>query len=120
LDAFREAVALFRQLGEPGGEAEALNGLGEALRGTGRLEQSRACHTDALALAVQIGEAYEQACAHRGIAATYHATGEPDRARQHWQRALDLFTDLGVPEAEPVRADLAALANSATNQTAGG
>jgi hypothetical protein len=35
--------------------------------------------------------------------------GSEGRARRHWQRALALFTRLGTPEAEEVRARLSGL-----------
>jgi len=31
-----------------------------------------------------------------------HCVGQADQAREHWQRALDIYTDLGVPEAASV------------------
>jgi len=46
---------------------------------------------------------------HNGLACTYYATGDLDQARQHWERALALYADLGVPEAEQVRAKLESL-----------
>ena len=52
---------------------------------------------------------YQQARAHAGLGHAHHATGKHGRARQHWQHALGLYTDLGVPEAGDVRAHLAAL-----------
>ena len=66
-------------------------------------------HTTALTLATQTGERYEQARAHDGLARTHHASGELDQARHHWNQALALYTDLGVPEADDVHAHLAAL-----------
>lgn len=60
-----------------------------------------------LALASQIGAKLQQARAHHGLARAHQAAADPSRARQHWQRALALYTDLGVPEAGQVRAELA-------------
>jgi hypothetical protein len=34
------------------------------------------------------------------------ALGDEDQARRHWQEALAIFTELGVPEAGEVRARL--------------
>ncbi len=59
-----------------------------------------------LGLASQIGNRYQQARAYDGLARACHAAGDPAQARQHWQQALALYTDLGVPEAGQVRARL--------------
>ena len=105
----RQALTVFRETGNRDGEAEALNGVGETLHATGRSEQARAQHTAALTLAIETGDRYQQARAHAGLAHARQAADEHDLARQHWQHALALYTDLGVPDADIVRAHLAAL-----------
>ncbi|WP_199896444.1 AfsR/SARP family transcriptional regulator [Streptomyces niger] len=109
VDHHRLALELARQTGYRACEVEALNGLGEALRASGEATAARASHADALAKAVEIGERFEQARAHEGIAALHHATGDLHRARRHWEYALSLYAGLGVPAADTVRAQLAAL-----------
>jgi hypothetical protein len=39
----------------------------------------------------------QQARAHRGLGRAWYALGEPGQARQHWQEALAIFTDIGIP-----------------------
>jgi tetratricopeptide (TPR) repeat protein/transcriptional regulator with XRE-family HTH domain len=95
----QEALDIYQEIGDPGGEAEALNGTGETLVATGLPSQARTCFTTALALADQTGDRYQQARAHHGLASARHATGQQDAADQDWQRALDIYTALGVPEA---------------------
>jgi hypothetical protein len=56
-------------------------------------------------LAEQTGYRYQQARAHRGLAAACHAVGQLEQASPHWQYALDIYTDLGVPEAAQIRAN---------------
>jgi len=104
----REALDLYRELGSPSGEADALNSLGEVLAATGQPDHARAEHGAALDLVTQTGDKYQQARAHKGLGQACHVGGDPDRARRHWQQALALFTELGLPEAEKVRAQLAA------------
>jgi DNA-binding SARP family transcriptional activator/Tfp pilus assembly protein PilF len=108
-DDLRQALTVFRETGDRDGEAEALNRMGETLHAAGQSGQARAQHAAALALAVETGDQYQQARAHTGLAHTRHAAGEHGLARQHWQHALTLYTDLGVPDADDVRAHLAAL-----------
>jgi tetratricopeptide (TPR) repeat protein len=61
----------------------------------------------ALALASQAGDRFEQARALEGVAWVLATTGQHSQAREHWQRALAIYSDLGVPEAGQVRAHLA-------------
>ena len=105
----RQTLALFRQTGDQSGEAEALNGLGEALLGDGRPGDARTQHATALRLASDIGHKYELARAHNGLGHAHGAVGEPVEARQHWQQALARYTELGCPEADQVRAQLTAM-----------
>jgi tetratricopeptide (TPR) repeat protein/DNA-binding XRE family transcriptional regulator len=96
---YQEALALCREIGDPSGEAEALIGTGETLLATGHTGQASDCYTAALALARRTGERYQQARAHHGLASTCRAAGQHESGRQHWRRALDIYTTLGVPEA---------------------
>jgi hypothetical protein len=50
--------------------------------------------------------------AHNGLGHAHHAGGNPSQGRYHWHVALTLYTDLGVPEAEQVRALLGEARNS--------
>jgi DNA-binding SARP family transcriptional activator len=109
------ALALYQETGNRSGEADALNILGEILLATGQPGHARTQHGTALSLANQIGDKYQQAHAHHGLGHAYRATDNPTRAHSHWQAALDLYTELGVPEADQVRAQLAAI-----DRTSGG
>jgi DNA-binding SARP family transcriptional activator len=103
---YRQALILFREIGDRTTEAEALNELGDALSAAGLPGQARGQHHEALALARQTRARYVQARAHDGLARSFKATGEAGRADQHWRQALALYTDLGAPEADQVRAQL--------------
>ncbi|MBL7257972.1 tetratricopeptide repeat protein [Paractinoplanes lichenicola] len=102
-----EALAIFRDEGNDLYEAVALNGLGEALHAAGRAPESLEHHTAALRLATTSDNPHQQARAEHGIG---QALPDPDQARPHLQRALSLFTTLGVtPEAAEVRSHLESL-----------
>jgi tetratricopeptide (TPR) repeat protein len=105
VDHHRRALAVFQDCGDRGGESEARNGLGKALRDNGEPAEALAEYRTALALATEIGDRYEEARAHDGIAFLYRDAGDP-RARHHWEEALSRYADLGVPEADQVRANL--------------
>jgi tetratricopeptide (TPR) repeat protein/transcriptional regulator with XRE-family HTH domain len=111
-DHYRRALAVFGEIGDRRGESDALNGLGEALMPTGRHHEAGRRHAAALALAAATGDRYEVARAHRGLGRAEQVGGHLDRACRHWQLALTLFTELGVPETADLRAQLAAAASS--------
>jgi tetratricopeptide (TPR) repeat protein len=100
IEHHRRSVALFREMGDPGGVVTALNSLGETLHAADQPRRARISYAAALTRATEIEERYEQACAHRGLACIHHAAGDADQAYQHWQDALALFVDLGVPEGD--------------------
>jgi DNA-binding SARP family transcriptional activator/Flp pilus assembly protein TadD len=102
---YQRALALFRETGDRTGEAEARNGVAEILLATGRPDEAQVAYTAALALAGQLGEAYEQARAHHGLAAALHAVGDDALARHHRSCALELYSALGAPEADAIRAE---------------
>jgi cytochrome c-type biogenesis protein CcmH/NrfG len=105
----RQSLALHSQAGNCSGQAEALNGLGEAFLAASQIGPASAWHAAALAMAIQCGDKREQARAHSGLASACQVTGDSEQARSHWQ-ALARYTDLGTPEAEQVRVQIEAAA----------
>lgn len=103
------ALRLYRDLGDPGGQAKALNGLGETASAVGDPRAALTAHAEAHTHAGKIGHQHEQARACAGLARAHHDLGDPDQAREQWRQALALYEELGVPEADDVRARLSAL-----------
>jgi tetratricopeptide (TPR) repeat protein/transcriptional regulator with XRE-family HTH domain len=106
-DRLQEALALYQEIGDRSGQADALNSLGEALLGAGQPSRASTQHSAAYDIACDIGDKYQQAHAHDGLARAHHALARPDEARDHWEHALALYTYLGTPGADQVRARLA-------------
>jgi tetratricopeptide (TPR) repeat protein len=79
---------------------------------SGRPAEALTEHSAALGLAAEAGERYEQARAHQGLAAAYHASGDLAAALVHWRQALRRYARLGSPEADEVRARLAAASDA--------
>jgi DNA-binding SARP family transcriptional activator/tetratricopeptide (TPR) repeat protein len=102
----RQALALHRQAGYQHGEVQTLRILAEALDGAGQPAAARSELAAAVQLAADTDNTYQHASAHRDLAESYHRAGEHEQARHHWQRALTLYTQLGVPEADQVRSQL--------------
>jgi DNA-binding SARP family transcriptional activator/Flp pilus assembly protein TadD len=102
----QQALTLHREIGDRPGEAQVLNHLGQLCRAAGQSRDARAQHAAALDLALRIGDSHEQASAHDGLASVCDAAGDHVQARGHWQEALAIYTSIGAPEAEQVRAQL--------------
>ncbi|PSL56910.1 NB-ARC domain-containing protein [Saccharothrix carnea] len=98
-----EALDLARATHDRALEAEALNGLGNALRRVEMTDEVLKCHEQALAIALDIGDRHEQAQAHEGFANAYEALENVTEARERWNNALEIYSELGAPEAAEVR-----------------
>ncbi len=107
LDSLHRALAISRETGDRSLETETLSTLGDTLHDLGQTGPALARFRAALELASQAGDRFEQARALDGIARVLATAGRPSQAREHWQRALAIFSDLGAPEADRVRAHLA-------------
>jgi Flp pilus assembly protein TadD len=78
-------------------EAEMRTGIGDSHQQAERFDDASRQYHRAIAIAEEIGD--------RGALA--HACGDTEEARVQWQRALDLYVDLGLPAADAVRTLLA-------------
>ena len=107
LDYLHRALAISRETGDRGLETETLSTLGETLHDMRETRSALARFRAALGLASQADDRFEQARALDGIARVLATAGRHGQAREHWQRALAIFAELGVPEAGRVRASLA-------------
>jgi len=113
----QQSLTLFRDTGARDGEAWALNGLGEAAHIAGHpADASLSHHTAAHAIAAGTGARDQQARAHTGLGRAHHTLGNPALAREHYQQALTLYTDLGMPEADKIRAQLTSIDDSGHEQ----
>jgi DNA-binding SARP family transcriptional activator/Flp pilus assembly protein TadD len=112
IEYLNQAITRFRDIGDRAGESFALNGLGEAGVVAGRLTAALTHHTAALTIATEIGIRDQQARAHNGLGCIYHALDALPRARAYYEQALALYAELDMPDAEQVRANLAALADA--------
>lgn len=104
----RQALAIAQDAGDKAGECMVRNDLGRTLREGGEVSAALAEHRAVLTEATRIKLKLEQARALDGIAACLRDT-EPQEARRHWQRALVLYREMGVPERAEVEHQLAGL-----------
>jgi DNA-binding SARP family transcriptional activator len=108
ISCLRQALAMYRETGQQHGEIMALRTLAEALHRSGQPAAAQAELAAAIELAAETGNTYLRASAHRDLAEICHAGGQGEQARHHWQQALALYTELGAPDVEEIRARLTA------------
>ncbi|HET9970044.1 MAG TPA: tetratricopeptide repeat protein, partial [Streptosporangiaceae bacterium] len=91
----RQALDLFRGLGDRGNEANVLNGLANMLEKQGRLQEALAVALDALRMLKAVGHWWTQATLENGVGWLYAHLGQYDQALVHCQRALSLHRESG-------------------------
>lgn len=102
----RVALRMYHEVGEQCGEAACHVDISTALLETGDTDGALSSARTALAVACDAVSPYHQALAHDRLAAVFEQLNAAGAAA-HWQRALALFSELGAPEADGVRARLA-------------
>ncbi len=103
-----QALAAIQEVGERNWEAGTWDSLGLAHRGLGNVEQATMCYRRALDMYRQLGDRYNEAGTLACLGDTHNAARDFDAARRTWRAALDIFDELNHPDADPVRAKLAA------------
>jgi DNA-binding SARP family transcriptional activator/tetratricopeptide (TPR) repeat protein len=91
----RQALDLFRGLGDRANEAFVLNGLAAMLERQERYDEALAVRLDALRMLKAVGHWWTQATLENGVGWLYAHMGQYDRALAHCQRALSLHRDSG-------------------------
>jgi tetratricopeptide (TPR) repeat protein len=112
-----EALDIYRDIGNRGGEVEALNEAGTLCRVSGDLRQAKWYHQQALALAREIGSSWDEAHALAGLGRFALATGHSAEAKDNLWKALQIFRRIGAVDAADVSAELEALTDAYQHTT---
>jgi tetratricopeptide (TPR) repeat protein len=112
LEAHERALSIAQSIASITIELVARLELGVTLRMRGELRQAVEHHRRARAIATDIEEPYLQALASDSLGADYFAMRRRTAAESCWREALDLFSDLGVPDATRLRSKLTELDSS--------
>jgi tetratricopeptide (TPR) repeat protein len=92
---FRQALDLFRELGDRANEAVVLNGLAGMLEKQERYPEALAVALDALRMLKAAGHWWTQATLENGVGWLYAHLGQYEDALTHCQRALSLHRESG-------------------------
>jgi DNA-binding SARP family transcriptional activator/tetratricopeptide (TPR) repeat protein len=103
------ALALHHDIGNRDGEAWTLNSAGETAQAAGRATAAQTHHATALHIAESTGARDQQARAHAGLGRAHHSLGDLASSREHLTRAVTLYRELGMAQADQTQALLASL-----------
>ena len=106
LACLRQSLGLFRDLGHDEGVASVLDSLGYVHQQLGDYAEATVCYQQALALHREIGARWGVAETLGHLGDAQHAAGNRAQARQAWEEALAILDDLGLPDADQIRAKL--------------
>jgi tetratricopeptide (TPR) repeat protein/transcriptional regulator with XRE-family HTH domain len=95
---YQQAIDLAQEVGNPNWECEAVYGFGRLACAAGWAERALALFSQALDLSTKLSRPVAGIRAHDGLAHAHRLLNQRDHARWHWQRALDILTDLGLEE----------------------
>jgi DNA-binding SARP family transcriptional activator/tetratricopeptide (TPR) repeat protein len=101
-----QALALQEHIGDRYGQAETWDSLGYARHHLGHYEQATLCYQRSLTLYRDLQDRYFQAQTLTHLGDTHHSADHAAAARRAWREALDIFDQLGHPDADQVRARL--------------
>ncbi|MET7473011.1 tetratricopeptide repeat protein [Streptomyces sp. NPDC005648] len=99
----RQALVAVQEIGDLNGEAHTWDSLGYVHRLLGRFAEAVDCYEQALRLFRKTGDRRSEGIGLAYLGDTLDAAGEPEAARAAWTRALAVFDELGLPEADPLR-----------------
>jgi len=85
----------------------AMIGLARSDAATGAAARAIPLYESAVEIAASHHLRDEEAAGHDSLGDAYAQVGDDEKARTHWQLALEIFDELGVPEADEIAAKLA-------------
>ncbi|MGP4026004.1 tetratricopeptide repeat protein [Actinomadura sp. 3N407] len=100
---FQKALQLSREISERFEVTAALRNIADVYRRSGRYHTAQEHYEESLTTARSIGDAYQEARALDGMAQVVARTHGEAQADAHRRRALQIYEELGVPEADEAR-----------------
>jgi CHAT domain-containing protein/tetratricopeptide (TPR) repeat protein len=95
LEAYQQALGLYRGIGDPAGEAASLNSIGGVLQLQGRLAEAMRHYLESLPLRRQLDDRRGEARTLINLAACHFELGSYARALESYQAALAALAPLG-------------------------
>lgn len=108
LKCHQRALVIAHEIEEPYQEARSHCHTGDVHVALNHYDSALHDYRVALLISTRIGDAYQEGLARNGLGSVLLHTSGTSAAQGQWREALALFERIGVPEAETVRARLAA------------
>src|SRR5262249_31663344 len=102
IESYKEALRLFRDLGDRQPEAETLFYIGVLNNRLGEYQKAPEFFNQALLLFRDLGDRRLEAETFRNIGLLYHRLGEEQKALEHYKQALVLVRNVGDPFREGI------------------
>jgi tetratricopeptide (TPR) repeat protein len=106
VDCHRQALAIRQELGDRWNEGVSLTDLGRVFCELRRFEDAIDCEQRSLAIAREVGHRWGEARSLEVLGIALLQTQGVEAARGCWRQALKIFTGLGAPQADDLRARL--------------
>ncbi|SMD07968.1 AfsR/SARP family transcriptional regulator [Kibdelosporangium aridum] len=106
LNYCQKAIDLQLKLGDSVGAAQTWDSLGLAYSRLGDHERAIVCHQSSVDVNRELGNRHSEAIALTSLGDAYKNAGDIESAHIAWQRAVEKFEQIGIPEADEVRAKL--------------
>jgi DNA-binding SARP family transcriptional activator/tetratricopeptide (TPR) repeat protein len=103
----RQALAPAMEIGDLNGQAHIRDSLGYVHHRLGEHQQAVDNYQQAVDLFHRSGDRHSEATGLTALGVTQHAAGDPAAARTAWTRALGIIDELGLPNTDPLRLEVA-------------
>jgi tetratricopeptide (TPR) repeat protein len=104
IDYGYQALSIYREIGDPNYQGSALRGIGNAYLATGGIPEAIDCLNQALKIYRDDGLRWGEGAALQSLGLALQQIQRRDDARACWEEALIIFTQLGAPAADDIRA----------------
>ncbi|GLY80572.1 hypothetical protein Airi01_088390 [Actinoallomurus iriomotensis] len=118
IEEFAHALSFFAEHHEPYHEARTLTRLGNAYLHANSFDRAEDALGSALGIAGQTGARHEEAAVHVTLADLAARRGDQETERSHLDRAVEIFDELGVAQAEEIRRRLDSISTSTNDPDA--
>ncbi|MEH1123171.1 AfsR/SARP family transcriptional regulator [Micromonospora sp. CPCC 206061] len=102
-----QAIAEMTEIGDAASMADVWDTLAHAHRGLGQYQRAIDCYQQAIDWNRRFGGGINEANRLTRLGEVHETVGDIEAARQSWQQALEIFADVGHPEAGNLRKRLA-------------
>jgi tetratricopeptide (TPR) repeat protein len=94
IEYYRQALAIFREIGDQRGEGSGLGGLGRAHHRLGQVERAIDYYQQALAISREIGDRPGEGNRLGNLGVAYSDLGQVERAIDYYRRALAIRREI--------------------------